>query len=85
MDPHLPTFLRIQLLQHRVDVPHRVVLATVVIPHNAQDPYGLLVHLRPHSVCCDGECILRRDDKLGLDVHIPEELLPRRLEACGED
>mmetsp|Transcript_94049 Transcript_94049/g.184416 ORF Transcript_94049/g.184416 Transcript_94049/m.184416 type:complete len:225 (-) Transcript_94049:10-684(-) len=83
MDANLPTLLLVQFLQHLVDIPHWVVLTTIMVAHDAHYADRLLVNLLLDCLGRDGKSVLRRYHELWLDVHVAEKLLPSRLEARG--
>mmetsp|Transcript_96577 Transcript_96577/g.249709 ORF Transcript_96577/g.249709 Transcript_96577/m.249709 type:complete len:434 (-) Transcript_96577:46-1347(-) len=84
VDAHLPALLLVQLGEHLVDLPDRIVLAAVMVAHDGHHADGLLIHLRLHLLGRDREGAFGRNHELGLDVHVAEELLPSRLEAGGD-
>mmetsp|Transcript_18069 Transcript_18069/g.36777 ORF Transcript_18069/g.36777 Transcript_18069/m.36777 type:complete len:415 (-) Transcript_18069:384-1628(-) len=84
MDAHLPSVLAVEILEHLPDFRHRVVVTAVVVPEDADHADSLLVDGSPHVLGAHGHFAHARKDEVGLDVHVLEELLPRRLVHCRD-
>mmetsp|Transcript_38432 Transcript_38432/g.119600 ORF Transcript_38432/g.119600 Transcript_38432/m.119600 type:complete len:222 (-) Transcript_38432:145-810(-) len=85
MDAHLEALLRVQLLQDLVHVPDGVVLAAVVVAHDAHDANRLVVDHVLELGWIDRERLPARRDEARLNVHVLEQLLPSRLEHRGDN
>mmetsp|Transcript_100500 Transcript_100500/g.292952 ORF Transcript_100500/g.292952 Transcript_100500/m.292952 type:complete len:531 (-) Transcript_100500:117-1709(-) len=85
VDANLHALLLVELLQHGVNLPDWVVLASVVVAQDGHHADGVLVDERPHVLRAHGKGLVGGRDKLRLDVHVAEQLLPARLEARGDD
>mmetsp|Transcript_12862 Transcript_12862/g.29173 ORF Transcript_12862/g.29173 Transcript_12862/m.29173 type:complete len:443 (-) Transcript_12862:31-1359(-) len=84
VDAHLKPSFGVDLRQDLVDVPHGVVLAAVVVAHDADHADGLLIDNGLDRAGIKSEGLPAWSHEAGLDVHVLEELLPRRLEHGGD-
>ena len=67
---------------HRLD---RIVVATVVIAHNADHAHGALVDRVGNLLRVQREGLDRRLDESRFNIHVLEQLLPRCLKTGGDD
>mmetsp|Transcript_9186 Transcript_9186/g.16881 ORF Transcript_9186/g.16881 Transcript_9186/m.16881 type:complete len:251 (-) Transcript_9186:55-807(-) len=80
MDSDLQTLLFIQRCENLAHFPNRVVLAPVVVAHNADNADGLLINIIPKRARIEDKCLVAGLDKTWLDVHVLEQFFPSRLE-----
>mmetsp|Transcript_22580 Transcript_22580/g.46826 ORF Transcript_22580/g.46826 Transcript_22580/m.46826 type:complete len:282 (-) Transcript_22580:4-849(-) len=85
VDSHLPALRTVQFLQDLVHLPDRIILATVVVAHDADHSDCLLVDHVLELGGVEGEGLPARGHEARLDIHIFEKLLPCRLEHGRDD
>lgn len=85
MDAHLECLLSIYFRDHAVDIPDGIVLASVVVTHNANHGDGIFVDRVANVFGIHLEGVYRRLDQPRLDIHILKELLPGGLVTGGDD
>ncbi len=85
MNANLPIVGFVQLTNYLVNVPHRIVLTSIVVAHNADHSHSFFIDGLADALWVDLKRVARWLYETWLDVEVLEELLPRRLVASGDD
>mmetsp|Transcript_18402 Transcript_18402/g.31284 ORF Transcript_18402/g.31284 Transcript_18402/m.31284 type:complete len:226 (+) Transcript_18402:804-1481(+) len=76
VDTDLQPFLRVEFFQDSIDLPNRIILAPVVVAHDADYSDGLLINEILDLGRVQGKGLVTGLHKSWLDVHVLEQLLP---------
>mmetsp|Transcript_40475 Transcript_40475/g.130121 ORF Transcript_40475/g.130121 Transcript_40475/m.130121 type:complete len:435 (-) Transcript_40475:138-1442(-) len=85
VNAHLPPVRPVELAQHLAHARHRIVVSRVVVAEDADHSDGLVVHRRTHVLRAKHHLAHLGRDKVGLYVHVLEQLLPAGLVHGRDD